>query len=90
MSEARSRKPEGWNNQSEPLPTAKCSLYKNHPAAPLSQANSEYIQRAWQNQDRLLQNPRQRMTSHDHIASSATAPSCGWSYYARFYGWRFS
>jgi hypothetical protein len=30
------------------------------------------------------------MTSHDHIARCDIAQSCGWSFYARFYGWRFS
>jgi hypothetical protein len=30
------------------------------------------------------------MTSHDHTASRNTDAGFGWSFYARFYAWRFS
>jgi hypothetical protein len=33
--------------------------------------------------------PAQRMSDHAH-RSCSNAAGCGWSFYARFYAWRFS
>ena len=34
-------------------------------------------------------NQAQRMSDHP-VNPSSTAAACGWSFYARFYAWRFS
>ena len=34
-------------------------------------------------------NPAQRMTSHDHTPSRSI-DAAGWTFYARYYAWRFS
>jgi len=69
--------------------TADPEPFPSHLAGVVTRPSGSSAQRALGSTTRVWYKPGTRMTSHTRTFPGSDA-ACGWSFYARFYAWRFS